>query len=224
MTAEDTPHEEFPSFAAFRLSSQCFRKHARGTYVWEEVARVVRLPSCFCWHWNSISLDLGRFHHHLAVRDHNRRQVQQYESRQTLLSSSVSVLHFVCAFLYTRAADHAHRSSRYSRPCLTFATLQNLVPLYFCNLRQPASCVQVGLSQLHCNTGTPLETSKRRWMYPVLYTQTFNWIGQLGVVGMTFPRCYGKDIVAGLTDACMYMLLAIAQETFAQAFDLCAET
>ena len=52
-------------------------------------------------------------------------------------------------------------------------------------------------------------------MYPVLYTQTFNWIGQLGVVGMDSPCC-GKDTVAAFTDASMYMLLA-----FAQAFGLC---
>ena len=31
-------------------------------------------------------------------------------------------------------------------------------------------------------SGTPLETSKRRFMNPVLYTQLLNWVGQLGVV------------------------------------------
>ena len=30
--------------------------------------------------------------------------------------------------------------------------------------------------------GAPLETSKRRAMKPVLYTQLLNWVGQLGVV------------------------------------------
>lgn len=32
--------------------------------------------------------------------------------------------------------------------------------------------------------GTPLETRKRKAMIPVLYTQTANWVGQIGAVGV----------------------------------------
>ena len=31
-------------------------------------------------------------------------------------------------------------------------------------------------------SGTPLETSKRKMMYPVLYSELFNWMLQVGVV------------------------------------------
>lgn len=53
-------------------------------------------------------------------------------------------------------------------------------------------------------TGTPLETRKRRAMYPVLYTQTFNWIGQLGVVG----RCINCSVKQGLERIRLMMFTA----------------
>ena len=42
------------------------------------------------------------------------------------------------------------------------------------------------------HSGTPLETRKRKAMIPVLYTQTANWIAQIGAVGMQFPVVSAK--------------------------------
>ena len=39
-------------------------------------------------------------------------------------------------------------------------------------------------------SGTPLETSKRRFMNPVLYTQLINWVAQLGVVSKFSMHTY----------------------------------
>lgn len=51
----------------------------------------------------------------------------------------------------------------------------------FCLRYLPATLLQVYRAW---HSGTPLETRKRKAMIPVLYTQTANWIGQLGAVGM----------------------------------------
>lgn len=36
-------------------------------------------------------------------------------------------------------------------------------------------------------TGTPLETSKRRLMYPILYIQSVNWVLQAILMGTKLP-------------------------------------
>lgn len=54
----------------------------------------------------------------------------------------------------------------------------------------------------HACSGTPLETKTRRAMYPVLYTQIFNWAGQVGVVSefltsisfMYVKDCHGMTL------------------------------
>ncbi|KAL0048262.1 hypothetical protein WJX82_011336 [Trebouxia sp. C0006] len=66
--------------------------------------------------------------------------------------------------------------------------------------------------------GTPLETSKRRAMKPVLYTQLLNWVGQLGVVsyGSYVTHTYSTAIVISYcSDASVVMLKVLVYSSWA---------
>ncbi|DBA94054.1 TPA: hypothetical protein ACH3X1_001703 [Trebouxia sp. C0004] len=70
-------------------------------------------------------------------------------------------------------------------------------------------------SSLAC---TPLETSKRRAMKPVLYTQLVNWVGQLGVVsyGTYVTQHYSTAIVISYcSDASVVMLKVLVYSSWA---------
>ncbi|KAL0022813.1 hypothetical protein WJX79_000883 [Trebouxia sp. C0005] len=66
--------------------------------------------------------------------------------------------------------------------------------------------------------GTPLETRKRRFMNPVLYTQLVNWVGQLGVVsyGTYVTHTYSTAIVISYcSNASVVMLKVLVYSSWA---------